>query len=170
VRGSYLFRPGSGLLYRYPVLLFILSFAGHWPETKKIHASSLSAFTLCKYTERSLTLCKGRVTSDSPSIGNGSRNINNIQAGNPPRSGPSVSRTACDAFEWDYSSFLDLVGSNSGAMWGTTPPWEMITVEEGRVSNGERIEEGNVHTVTKELIQFLIVANGELKMARDDAV
>jgi hypothetical protein len=46
----------------------------------------------------------------------------------------------------------------------------MITGDEGHVSNGERMKGGIVHTVTKELVQFLIIANGELKMARDDAV
>jgi hypothetical protein len=46
----------------------------------------------------------------------------------------------------------------------------MITDDEGRVSNEKIIKGGIMHTVTKELVQFLIIANGELKMARDDAV
>jgi hypothetical protein len=58
------------------------------------------------------------------------------------------------------------VGRSDGSMWGTTPPWEMTTEPRscGGISTRQQTKRAT------HLAQLLVVADGELQVARHDTV
>ena len=74
--------------------------------------------------------------------------------------------TSCEA---SFLPFELLLGSSSGLMWGTTPPWEMTTLPKSLFN----LKQSRSMTVLIEHVRkyvLFIVPDGELKVARDDTL
>ena len=75
---------------------------------------------------------------------------------------------------FDYTSWLsalalDLFGRSSGAMWGTTPPWEMTTSLKSLLNLTLTRRELISATDVRHRHSLFIVSDGKLKVSRHNA-